>query len=594
MMTKWGRAIDPEHVLEEYPRPEMVRESYLNLNGRWDYAITGSGSFPQKYDGKILVPFSPEAPLSGVNRILQPDEYLHYERTITVRKEEHVRYLLHFGAVDQICEVYVNGEKAGEHTGGFLAFSIDITAWIKDGRNRLHVTVRDLSDTSFHAKGKQSLQRGGMWYTPQSGIWQSVWMEKVPACHIRTLKITPDYDRDSILLKIILNKGERIPARAVVSFRGETLQVVEGMTGTSLRIGPLPMHPWTPETPDLYDLVVQAGKDAVTSYFAMRKISVEKDDNGIRRLFLNGRPYYQNGVLDQGYYPDGLYTAPSDEAIVQDILQMKHLGFNMLRKHMKIEPARWYYHCDRLGMLVWQDMVCGGDLYHSWFVTIMPNVFPFTGRVIKDRNRWLFSRTQEAGRREYLREVKGTIRQLYHHPSIILWTAFNEGWGQFDARKVTKLIRHLDPSRLIDEASGWFDQGGGDLYSIHNYFRKLRVSPDRTRCAALTEFGGYSYHIPGRSFTEEEYGYGKYHSKDELTDAIGKLWRRDLFSNIPKGLSASVYTQVSDIEDETNGLMTYDREEVKVDAERIKQLNEKLGLIFDASSYSVRTRSLAK
>ena len=580
MMTRWGRAIDPEHVLEEYPRPEMVRESYLNLNGMWDYAITGSGSFPQKYDGTILVPFSPEAPLSGVNRILQPGEYLHYERQLTIHKEDHIRYLLHFGAVDQVCKVYVNGENAGEHTGGYLAFSLDITGLLRDGKNLIHVTVQDFSDTSFHAKGKQSLQRGGMWYTPQSGIWQSVWMEKVPVCHIRTLKITPDYEQGSVLLKIILNNREKIPVRAAVSFRGETLQVVQGMTGTSLRIGPLPMHPWTPETPDLYDLAVQAGEDEVTSYFAMRKISVEKDDNGIRRLFLNGRPYYQNGVLDQGYYPDGLYTAPSDDAMVQDILQMKNLGFNMLRKHMKIETSRWYYQCDRLGMLVWQDMVCGGDLYHSWFVTVMPNLFPFTGRMIKDRNRWLFSRTQEAGCREYLREVKHTIRQLYHHPCIVLWTAFNEGWGQFDAGKVTDLIRRADPSRLVEETSGWFDQGGGDLNSIHNYFRKLRVSPDPHRCVALTEFGGYSWHILDRGFNEKEYGYRKYHSKEELTHGIETLWTRDLLGNIPGGLSASVYTQLSDIEDETNGLMTYDREEIKVDEERIRQANKKLGRVF--------------
>ena len=583
MMTRWGRAIDPEHVLDEYPRPEMVRESYLNLNGMWDYAITESEAFPQKYDGKILVPFSPEAPLSGVNRILQPGEYLHYEKQLTLRKEDHERYLLHFGAVDQICKVYVNGENAGEHTGGYLAFSLDITRLLRDGKNLIHVTVQDFSDTSFHAKGKQSLQRGGMWYTPQSGIWQSVWMEKVPVCYIRTLKITPDFDRKMVAVKVLLNTGEKLPLHLTVRYHGQTLLSTQAVTGSSFRIGPLPLHPWTPETPDLYDLAVQAGEDEVTSYFAMRKISVEKDENGIRRLFLNGSPYYQNGVLDQGYYPDGLYTAPSDDAMAHDILQMKHLGFNMLRKHMKIEPSRWYYHCDRLGMLVWQDMVCGGEPYHSWFVTIMPNVFPFTGRILNDRNRWLFSRTQETGRREYLREVKCTIRQLYHHPSIILWTAFNEGWGQFDAGKVTDMIRRADPSRLVEETSGWFDQGGGDLNSIHNYFRKLKISPDPHRCAALTEFGGYSWHIAGRSFNEKEYGYRKYHSKEDLTHGMETLWTRDLFGNIPVGLSASVYTQLSDIEDETNGLMTYDREEIKVDEERIRQANKKLGRVFASS-----------
>ena len=576
LMTRWGRAVDPDHVLPEYPRPQMVRDHYMNLNGLWDYAFTGSPERPQKYDGKILVPFSPEAPLSGVNRILQPDEYLHYEREITIRKEEQVRYLLHFGAVDQSCEIYVNGKKAGEHTGGYLAFSIDISELLQDGGNRLHVTVRDLSDTSYHAKGKQSLERGGMWYTPQSGIWQTVWMEKVPCRYIRDLKIDPDLDAGAVRVKVLLNTNEKLPVEAVVRFRGAVLRASEGMTGRAIRISGLPVHPWTPETPDLYDVVIRTKEDTVTSYFAMRKISVERDSGGILRMFLNNRPHYQNGVLDQGYYPDGLYTAPDDEAMVNDIMQMKALGFNMLRKHVKIEPSRWYWHCDRLGMLVWQDMVCGGNLYHGWFVTIMPNLFPFTGRVIPDRNRWLFSRTQEAGRKEFLREVRQTIRQLYHHPSIVLWTAFNEGWGQFDARKVTGLIRRLDPSRLIDEASGWFDRGGGDLYSIHNYFRKLRVSPDEKRCIALTEFGGCSWHMPGRSYTEEEYGYGKCHSKEELTDAIEKLWRRDLFRSIPNGLCASVYTQVSDIEDETNGLLTYDREEIKADADRILRLNREL------------------
>ena len=583
LMTRWGKAVDPEHVLEEYPRPGMVRDNFMILNGRWDYAISGSEQFPREYDGKILVPFSPEAPLSGAGRILQPGEFLHYERPVRITVKENVRYLLHFGAVDQSCRVYVNGRKAGSHTGGYLPFSIDLSGFLQDGENRIHVTVRDLSDTSFHAKGKQSLDRGGMWYTPQSGIWQTVWLEKVPVRYIRELKIDPDLDERSVRVKVLLNTGENIPVRFSVRFRGRKLLAAEGMTGISQTVGPLLLYPWTPETPDLYDLSVQTDEDCVLSYFAMRKISVEKDSRGILRLFLNNRPYYQNGVLDQGYYPDGLYTAPSDEAMVNDILRMKELGFNMLRKHIKIEPSRWYWHCDRLGMLVWQDMVCGGEPYRGWFVTVMPNLLPFTGRVIRDRYRKLFSREEEDGRKEFLREVRQTVRHLYNHPSIVLWTAFNEGWGQFDARKVTELIHRADPSRPVDEASGWFDQGGGEIFSIHNYFRRLKLPSHSDRCIALTEFGGYSYRVPHHTWNEEEYGYGKYRSKEELTEAVGSLWKRDLLRNIPKGLSASVYTQVSDVEDETNGLMTYDREEIKVDREKMIKINRDLLTVFERS-----------
>ena len=293
-------------------------------------------------------------------------------------------------------------------------------------------------------------------------------------------------------------------------------------------------------------------------------------------MFLNNKPYYQNGVLDQGYYPDGLYTAPSDEAMVNDILQIKALGFNMLRKHSKIEPDRWYYHCDRLGMLVWQDMVNGGEKYKGWFVTVMPNLIPVVGRLIRDNHTGLFSRKNEAGREEYISEVKQTISQLYNHPSIVLWGLFNEGWGQFDASHISKLVKKLDPSRLVDEASGWFDQGGGDVKSIHNYFRKLKIKKDQKRCVALTEFGGYSYHIRNRSFSNEEYGYKKFHSKEELSKGIEHLWERDLINNIRYGLSASVFTQLSDVEDETNGIITYDREELKVFPDRIIRINRNL------------------
>ena len=366
-----------------------------------------------------------------------------------------------------------------------------------------------------------------------------------------------------------------------VRLKGEIILQAEGMTGDTCRIRIPSCRPWTPEEPVLYDLVVRAGKDEVASYFAMRKISVEKDRKGIFRMFLNNRPYYQNGVLDQGYYPDGLYTAPSDEAMVNDILQMKDLGFNMLRKHVKIEPDRWYYHCDRLGMLVWQDMINGGEWVRGRIETKMASMAQNAGKTPRDANLRTFLRENENGREEFVRGVEQTIRQLYNYPSIVLWVLFNEGWGQFEATKITELIRKMDPSRLVDEASGWYDKGGGDVFSIHNYFVPLKVLPQQGRCVAVTEFGGFSWHTPDHSWAEGEFGYRKYHSGEELTEAIGRLWQRDVLSNIKNGLSASVYTEVSDVEDETNGLLTYDREIIKVNAEKIVQINRQLAVTFD-------------
>ena len=570
LYTRWGRELDPASVLQEYPRPGLVRESYLNLNGYWDYAFTKSERFPEEYDGRILVPFSPEAPLSGVNRQLQPEEYLHYRRTFslpsaeTQNRSENGRWLLHFGAVDQICSVFINDQKVGSHTGGYLPFSFEVTDALRDGENLLRVVVRDLSDTSYHAKGKQSLERGGMWYTAQSGIWQTVWMEHVPENYITSIKISPDYDIGQIRIKVLSSQHVRTAVHAEITFEGQKITEADFLSDQTCRIDLPDFRSWTPEEPNLYDMTLRMQEDQVTSYFAMRKISVQRDSKGILRFFLNNRPYFHNGLLDQGYYPDGLYTAPSDEALQYDICKMKELGFNMLRKHIKIEPERWYYHCDRIGMLVWQDMVCGGEQYSYKFVTLMPNIIPWACRVIKDSHYALFSRKNPEGREEYYRELKETVKHLYNHPSIVAWVPFNEGWGQFDARKATAMIRHLDPGRLIDEASGWFDQGGGDMYSIHNYFRKLRVRPQKNRVVALTECGGYSLHLPQHSYCDEEYGYRKYSSKGELTKGILGLWRKELIPNIHRGLSAVVYTQVSDVEDEVNGLLTYDREIVKV------------------------------
>ena len=463
IMTRWGETLDPEHVLEDYPRPGMKRDSFICLNGFWEYAITEPFRVPEQYDGQILVPFSPEAVLSGVNKILTPDMFLHYRKRFSMGKME---------------------------SGKRLLFSFDITGYVREGENLLQLVVRDQSDSSYHARGKQSLERGGMWYTPQSGIWQSVWMEYVPDHYIEELFLNPDLDRNYIEIRTTMNDRQRMPLELTIRLKDEVILQSEGMTEDTCRIVLPSCECWTPENPVLYDIMIRSGEDEVASYFAMRKISMEKDSKGIYRLFLNNRPYFHTGILDQGYYPDGLYTAPSDEAMVNDILQMKELGFNMLRKHAKIEPDRWYYHCDRLGMLVWQDMVNGGERYKGVIKNTISNLLPQQSGRSRDENLRVFKRDSKNSREEFAREVTMTIRQLYNYPSVVVWTVFNEAWGEFEAGLITKQVRKMDPSRLIDEASGWVDQGGGDISSIHNYFLPLKVKPQDNRCVALSEFGG--------------------------------------------------------------------------------------------------------
>ena len=580
LTTVWGENLDPDNVLQEYPRPQMVRSSYLNLNGRWHYSISKGNS--EEESGTILVPFSPEAPLSGVGHILKPDEVLHYRKTILLSddflKGEKSRCLLHFGAVDQTCEVTMNEGQIGTHVGGYLPFTYDVTELVHAGENELRLDVTDATDTSYHARGKQKLDRGGMWYTPQSGIWQTVWMECVSDPYIEYLKIDPDPDRGSIFLKVIMAGSladTAVPCRAEAFLKGKKVGQAEFLSGQTAEIQLSDVQRWSPENPVLYDLKIRAGEDEVDSYFAVRRYSVGRDSHGILRFMLNGEPFLFNGLLDQGYYPDGLYTAPSDEAMVSDIRKMKDLGYNLLRKHIKIEPARWYYHCDRLGMTVWQDMVNGGGKYNMDFICKLPNDHMWTGHFLPDIDRRLFARQDRKGRSEYIRELQEMMRWLYNFPCIAAWVPFNEGWGQFSAYAVSKLVRQRDPHRLIDHASGWFDQGGGDMFSIHNYWRKLKVRPDRRRVVALTECGGYSYRIPENSAAENVYGYRIYQNADELTDGIVGLWDDELIPALEDGLGAVVYTQLSDVEDEVNGLVTYDRKELKVREEKIRDMNRR-------------------
>ncbi|MCL2866019.1 MAG: glycoside hydrolase family 2 [Lachnospiraceae bacterium] len=575
LYTKWGKELDINNVLPAYPRPSMVRNSYLNLNGYWDYAITKSAAWPMEYDGKILVPFSPEAVLSGVSEVLQPDEYLYYAKEIQLPVGfNQGRVLLHFGAVDQMTEVYVNKQLQGSHVGGYLPFFFDVTKVLTDGINVISLRVKDVTGASYHSRGKQKLDRGGMFYTPQSGIWQTVWLESVPEEYIGSLKFTPDFDDGSIGIKVNV-VGAASAVQVIISIDNETYQT--SLEANKKRYIKLPVvYPWTPETPYLYDVKICYGADCVTSYFAMRKNSVAYDNKGILRFKLNNKFYFHNGLLDQGYWPDGLLTAPSDEALIFDIMEAKRLGFNTLRKHIKIEPERWYYHCDRLGMLVWQDMVNGGGPIRAWFTTYMPHIFLWAGRSIKDNKYKLFSRDDAAGRKQFYQELKQTIETLYHHPSIVLWSPFNEGWGQFDAQKATALIKKLDTSRLIDEVSGWFDQGGGNVYSIHNYFLEKRVKPKKERVVAITEYGGYVHRYEKHSYHNNVYGYGTYKSKETLTAGYAKLFKRDVLKNIKRGLSGAIYTQLSDVEEEVNGIFTYDRKILKMYAEAVIELNEEL------------------
>lgn len=568
LMTPWGEHLDENCILTEYPRPQMRRDSYLNLNGRWEYAITDSDELPRRWDGTILVPFSPESALSGVGRSLQPGQTLWYRREVILPQgfiPADGRLLLHFGAVDQETAVYWNGRLLGRHMGGYNAFTLDATDALGP-RNSLVVRVHDDTDASFHSRGKQKTRRGGIWYTPQSGIWQTVWMEAVPRHYIESLRIVPLFDQSAV--EVMVRCSQPLQCEATVDGR-----TVPFTSGEPARI-PMPdFRAWSPEDPYLYDLSVTLGEDRVESYFGMRKMEVRADRGGVKRLFLNGEPYFQSGLLDQGYWPDGLYTAPSDEALIYDIQTAKAMGFNLLRKHIKVEPMRWYYHCDRLGMLVWQDMPSGGGKYRFSTITL-PLV---TGIHRRDNHYRAFARASSQGRGEYIDELEEMVGQLFNAPSVVLWVPFNEGWGQFDSTLVMERLRALDPTRPVDPASGWHDQGAGELRSLHVYFKPFRFRRDRRgRALALSEFGGYNLRVDGHCFNQKDYGYRRLPDAAALWRDFSRLYEREVLPAVPKGLCASVYTQLSDVEDELNGLMTYDRRVVKLDADEVRELNERL------------------
>lgn len=564
MLTEFGEKIDKNCPLAEYPRPQFVRNSYINLNGCWKCEFSKSSELPSDFKTDITVPFSPETPLSGVGRVLEPTEYLHYEKRFDIPSNFNKgRVFIHFGAVDQIADVYLNGVHIGSHSGGYTPFSFEITDNIKEGENRLNVTVRDFSDTKQYSRGKQKFNRGGIWYSPQSGIWQTVWLESTPKEYLHSVKITPDFDNEQVRFDF------EADAEVLVSVYDGDMLIAE----TAEKVVRIPnFKPWSPESPFLYNVVFSCGKDRVRSYFGMRKFSVGKDEKGIPRLFLNNKPYFHNGLLDQGYYPDGFLTPPSNEAMEYDVKTVKKMGFNMLRKHIKIEPLLWYHYCDVNGILVWQDMVNGGGKYG-----LEVSVLPFIGVNLDDTNYKTFKRTDASQRESYYKELREMLDALYNCPCIAVWVPFNEGWGQFDSAKAYKFIKEFDKTRVVDSTSGWHDRGVTDVISKHIYFTPIKVKAG-AKPYVLSEFGGFSHRVNGHTFNNKMFGYKIYNSPESLAKAYKKTFEKVIIPQISKGLSATVYTQLTDVEDELNGLLTYDRKVVKIPVDILKKINERVKL----------------
>lgn len=576
LSTPWQ--VDTPIPLPEYPRPQLVREAWQNLNGLWDYAILPIGSaYPQDWQGQILVPFAPEAKLSGVGRVLQPNEVLYYRRSFSYPLESGQKLLLHFGAVDYSCRVWVNEILVGEHVGGYLPFSFEIQDALQAGENTLTLAVLDPSDAGLQQHGKQRLEPGGIWYASVSGIWQTVWLEPVPEAFIQNLKLTPDLDSASLIAEVRLNElvlTKELSLRMSVSFAGKPLGQVCAKAGEPLHLAIPELHLWGPGHPHLYDLHLElldgeSVLDSVDSYFAMRKFGKMKDKDGYWRMTLNDEPIFLYGPLDQGYFPDGLYTAPSEEAMLYDIQYTQKIACNMIRKHIKVEPARWYYACDRMGMIVWQDMPNGGRTTKDAIVMLT-----FTSGIHRYDQRRLqrFGRQDEANRQEFETELEGMIEALYHFPCIAVWVPFNESWGQFHALRIADKVKTQDPTRLVDHASGWFDQGGGDFQSRHVYFKPLSARLPDHRVLAVTEFGGYALKVPGHLWDEnKKFGYRIYRNSEDLTKAYLNLLEKQVKPLIPKGLCVAIYTQTTDVEVEVNGYLSYDRQVEKMDTNLMRE-----------------------
>ena len=555
---------------KEHPMPQAERKDWLCLNGKWDFSKQNKNG-EVSYQGEILVPFSPETLNSGVTEgfVLGCGERLIYHRCFNANENllQGVT-ILHFGAVDSECEVYFNGQLICTHRGGFTAFEADVSNAIVCGFNEIKVVCTDEATRNGGARGKQNDKRGGIWYTPQSGIWQSVWLESMPKEHIGKFTITPNAENKTIK---IANVGNTLTE--IIVFDGEK-EIIRKKFQNEILLS-YDFELWSPENPKLYDFVLKnESGDEVKSYFGVRSFGKAIDKMGKMRLTLNGKPYFFNGILDQGYWSDGMLTYPSDKAAFDELKMLKDMGFNTVRKHIKIEPMRWYYHCDKLGLVVWQDFVNGGGEYSFMHVAALP----FLGFHHRDDDYKYFAREDAAAREEFACMVDEMLAQLYNCTCIGLWVPFNEGWGQFDSAKWTEYIRQKDPTRIIDSVSGWHDQGVGktELRSLHTYYTPLRVPKD-SRPVVLSEFGGYSMKVDGHVFAEnKEFGYKKFKTQAELCLAIEKLYMKKLLPLIKEGLCGSIYTQVSDVEEEINGLVTYDRKIVKVPVFFMADLNAEI------------------
>ena len=549
LTTPWE--VQPDIPWNEYPRPMLERKSFFCLNGDWELRCNGDVL------GQILVPYPPESQLSGIGETFRKGDVLDYERRFTLPEGfKKDRVLLHFGAVDQECEVYVNDTHLGGHVGGYLPFSFDVTDALTEGENTLWLEVKD--DLNHDLPwGKQSRERGGMWYTPVSGIWQTVWMESVPEHYIRSLRVSTDMESATIQIDggtehMYLNcDGKRY-----------------AITGSTVTIRPENPRLWSPEEPNLYPFTITAGDDEVKSYFALRSIESKMVD-GVPRLCLNGKPYFFHGLLDQGYYPDGIFLPGSPEGVTWDVKTMKDLGFNLLRKHIKIEPERFYYDCDRLGMVVFQDLVNSGDYYY-----LRDTALPTVGF----RKDTYHPAPTERRKAFFIQHGEDTVAHLHNHPCVLLYTLFNEGWGQHDTQALYEHFKSIAPDRIWNAASGWFKNSDSDLQSEHIYFGSLELKPRGEKPLALTEFGGYSWPVEGHRFNlDEEYGYQKYRSREEFQAGLTRLYREEILPQVKsKGLCMTVLTQVSDVEDETNGMVTYDRQVVKVDRAEMRAIAAEL------------------
>ncbi len=558
-----------EVPLLEYPRPQFKRKSYLSLNGVWDYGISSS---PRVYDGKIVVPYSPETELSGVLRALKKDEILTYRRYFTLPNGfNRGRVLLNVGACDQVTEVYLNNELVGKNEGGYLPFTFDITFALRDGENELVFIVTDNAESEVYGRGKQTYKPGGIWYKATSGIWQSVFLESVPQNYISKVRLTPNYDERSLTVTpTLIGEGDF----TVTVYDGET--EIATKTGCGELTLSLPtVKDWTPSSPELYVVKLNFSGDEVESYFGMRKFSlIEK--KGVKTFALNNKPIFMNGLLDQGYYYQGYYTPKSNETMFNEVKAVKELGFNMLRKHIKVEPLLWYYYCDILGVLVWQDMINGGAKYKQLRIMLAP----FINLRLKDNNYKSMGRSEKS-RQQYKKEALLLQETLYNVTSLCLYTPFNEGWGQFDAVENTKMLMANDPTRLYDHASGWQDMGYGDVCSKHIYFRKIRLKNDGKRALAVTEFGGYSLAVKGHESSSRKFGYKIMKNAEQLEKAYVKLYETEIIPEIYKsGLSGTVYTELTDVEDEMNGIFTFDRV-LKIKRQTLIELNEKIKKAFE-------------